>query len=243
MRRPLIAVTGPDKKLKFGWWATRFMLWLNGASSCYITPANPQLLAEIDGVIIGGGDDIDPQHYGGVGVEGKDEECSATYDLARDKLEIAMIKAALQADVPMLGICRGAQLINVVLGGSLYQDIRPMRVMTSNQNSAFVVKDALIKDNSILKHIFNTSTIKINSLHSQSVNRIAKGLIASAYDKDGFLQAFENEHKNFLIGVQWHPEYLPYQSQQRKLFAAIVAAVKRQDNKLTPKCFDKIYYE
>ena len=115
--------------------------------------------------------------------------------------------------------------------------------MTSNQNSAFVIKDAFIKDNSILKHIFNTSTIKINSLHSQSVNRIAKNLIASAYDEDGFLQAFENENKIFLIGVQWHPEYLPYQSHQRKLFAAIVAAVKRQDNKLTPKCFDKIYYE
>jgi putative glutamine amidotransferase len=217
------------------------MLWLSGAKSCYITPNNYQLLAEIDGVIIGGGDDISPQHYGEVGTKGKAGDYGTTYDLGRDKLEIAMIQAALKADIPMLGICRGAQLINVVLGGNLYQDIRPMRKMTPNQNSVFKIKDALIEDHSILKSIINAAVIPINSLHSQAVNRIAESLSASAYDKDGFLQAFEDKNKIFLMGVQWHPEYLPYQSQQRKLFASMIATVKKQSNTLTPKCLDEYY--
>lgn len=239
MTRPLIAVTGPNKKLKFGWWATRFILWLAGAKACYINPAQPHLLNDVDGVIIGGGDDIDPQHYGQTGIVGKEGDFSSTYDPARDKLEIAMIKAALASDVPILGICRGAQLINVVLGGDLHQDIRPLRFMTPNQNSAFVIKKAFIEKNSRLKRILNTELLNINSLHSQAVNRIGKGLTVSAYDKDGFIQAFENEQKRFLIGVQWHPEYLPYHSRQRKLFLAMISAVNAQGSTLSPACFKK----
>jgi len=241
MTRPLIAVTGPDKKLKFGWWATRFILWLCGARSCYVTPSKPHLINAVDGVVIGGGDDIEPQHYGEVAPVGKDGDFSRSYDPARDQLEIAMIKAALKSDVPMLGICRGAQLINVVSGGNLHQDIRPLRSITPNRNSAFIVKLALIEEHSILKGLLNKAVVKINSLHSQAVKRIGKGLTIAAYDKDGFVQAFEHRQKLFLIGVQWHPEYLPYHAIQRKLFKKMVSAVKQQKNKITPDVFNEIH--
>ena len=222
MTRPLIAVTGPNKKLKLGWWATKFVLWLCGARSCYISPDCPKLFQAVDGVVIGGGDDIDPEHYGESG------DAGATYDVVRDNLEIAMIKAALQADVPLLGICRGAQLINVVLKGSLFQDIRPLRKKTPNKNSAFVLKKAYIAANTHLANLLQAETIPINSLHSQAVNHVGDGLLISAEDADGFVQAFEHVNKPFLLGVQWHPEYLPYHSRQRNIFRGLIMAVNNQ---------------
>lgn len=235
MARPLIAVTGPNKKLKVGWWATKFILWLCGARSCYLSPAQPELLQAVDGVVIGGGDDIDPEHYGESG------DAGATYDAARDSLEIAMIKAALQAGVPLLGICRGAQLINVVLKGSLFQDIRPLRRKTPNKNSAFVIKQAYLQSSSQLAAILGKDIVGINSLHSQAVNKLSRELRVAALDGDGFVQAFEHQTKSFLIGVQWHPEYLPYHSCQRNLFQALVAAVSNQGNKLLPEYYNEYH--
>jgi putative glutamine amidotransferase len=225
-KRPLIAVTGPNKRLAVGWWATRFVLWLVGARSCYITAANPKINTAVDGVIIGGGDDIEPRHYGEQG------DAASSYDFARDQLEIAMIKSALNAGIPILGICRGAQLINVVLGGDLLQDIRPLSVLTPNRNSIFGIKYASIKTDSDLYNIVGCDALKINSLHNQAIGRIADSLTAVARDKDHFIQAFESEKDRFLMGVQWHPEYLFYNKIHRHLFTAFVNTVKRQKNTL-----------
>ncbi|MDO6422310.1 gamma-glutamyl-gamma-aminobutyrate hydrolase family protein [Saccharophagus degradans] len=235
MTRPLIVVTGPGKKLKVGWWATKFILWLCGARSCYLSPTQPELLQAVDGVVIGGGDDIDPEHYGESG------DAGATYDAARDSLEIAMIKAALQARVPLLGICRGAQLINVVLKGSLFQDIRPLRRKTPNKNSAFVIKKAYLQPSSQVAAILGKEVIGINSLHSQAVNKLSSELQVAAVDRDDFVQAFEHQTKPFIIGVQWHPEYLPYYSCQRNLFHALVAAVSNQSKKLLPEHYNQYH--
>jgi putative glutamine amidotransferase len=225
--RPLIAVTGPNKRFAVCWWATRLVLWFAGARSCYITPANPQLDVAIDGVVIGGGDDINPQHYGEQATAG------SRYNSARDRLEMSMIKSALDAGIPIMGICRGAQLINVVLGGNLSQDIRPMRVLTSNRSSIFCNKWASMKTDSLLHKIVGSHTIKINSLHRQAVSCIAESLAVVATDDDNFVQAFESKKDDFLLGVQWHPEYLFYKSSQRKLFTALVRAVNRQQKQLT----------
>lgn len=217
--RPLVVVTGPAKRLKFGWWATRIQLWRAGLRGHYVTASNPQIPEAACGVIIGGGDDIDPKHYGLSGTAG------ANYDAARDKLEMDTIRTALERKWPMLGICRGAQLINVVHGGDLYTDIRPLRKLTPNQNSLFPIKHVYLDSDSKLAAIYGSKVFEINSLHSQAVKRVGEGLRAVAQDKDGFIQAIENPHKPFLVGVQWHPEYLLFQAAQRKLFSAFAEQV------------------
>ena len=215
--KPLVAVTGPSKKLKFGWWATRFVLWLLGLRAYYLCPGKEHIQPGTRGVIIGGGDDIEPEHYGITG------DAGTTYDRKRDALEMAIIKKALEKHIPLVGICRGAQLINVVLGGNLYQDLRPLRKLTPNRNSIFPIKYVDLDEKSQLAKIFSCTTFRINSLHNQAVNQVADELHAVGQDRDGFIQAIEGEP--FIIGVQWHPEYMPYSALQRRLFSAFAQAV------------------
>lgn len=230
--KPLVIVTGPDKSLRFGWWATRLMLWICGLEGHYVTPDRPQLPQKVKGVIIGGGDDIQPRHYGLTGDGG------AKYDPQRDTLELKIFKHAYQCGVPILGICRGAQLINVALGGNLYQDIRPLRRQTPNKNSIFPIKKALLVADSKIYAITGQQSISINSLHNQAINELAEPLQQSAVDQDGFVQAIEHSRHEFIIGVQWHPEYMPYAAIQRKLFAAFSAAVE-SSSKILPQQKDE----
>ncbi len=224
---PIVAVTGPDKKLKLGWWATRLVLKLVGLKACYVTPKYPAIPEGVRGVIIGGGDDIDPQHYGITG------DAGAEYDAARDALEMSVVRCAIKEQVPLLGICRGAQLINVVMGGNLFGDIRPLRKITLNRNSAFPVKWADLVDNSLLQQRLGKSSVKINSLHNQAVQNLADPLSVTARDKDRFIQAFEGHQKQFIVGVQWHPEYLFYSSIHRRLFHWFAEAVFKSDQILS----------
>ena len=221
--RPLVLVTGPDKRLRFGWWAARFMLWLAGLRGCYVTAAQPHIPAGVRGVLIGGGDDIQPSHYGVTG------DAGAHYDPARDALEIEMVRRAREARVPMMGICRGAQLINVVFGGNLYADIRPMRQLTPNRNSLFPLKRAIIKPGSRLADLVYKEHLFINSLHHQAIDKLGEHLQVAARDADNFVQAIESNDGSYVLGVQWHPEYLPYIASQRKLFQALASAVKHSD--------------
>ena len=223
-KRPLIGVTGPAKRIKVGWWATRLTLLLCGSRSVYLTPRTPPGKYELQGVIIGGGDDIDPAHYG------QDGDAGAVYDAERDEFEIRIIRQCIDKTIPILGICRGAQLINVVLGGTLYLDIRCMRKNTPNYNSAFSVKWVTIKDASSLASYVGSRLLKVNSLHHQAVDKLGKGLLKVAEDKDGFVQGIETD-RNFVIGVQWHPEYLFYLKPHRRLFSALKAVAERGDKK------------
>lgn len=194
-----------------------------GLRSVYLTPGRRTLPTPVRGVIIGGGDNIEPTHYGAVG------DGLAEYDVERDRFEIDVLKRTLDTGVPILGICRGAQLINVVLGGTLYQDLRPLRQRTPNVNSAFPVKDAHLVAGSFLEVCMRTRTTRVNSLHHQAVERLAAHLRVSARDSDGFIQAIEGPDRRFLIGVQWHPEYLPYKRAQRALFRAFAESVRMSD--------------
>lgn len=217
-------VTGPDKKLRFGWWATHFVLSLCGH---YLTASNNKIPGNVRAVIIGGGDDIQPMLYGLAAKQ------SARYDAARDELELNVFRLAASAGVPILGICRGAQLINIALGGNLHQDIRPLRNKTPNKNSLIPVKHALLRQNSRIKEIFGRDSIKVNSLHHQAIDRLGEGLQPGAHDHDEFIQAVEDPRHAFFIGVQWHPEYLPYLTSQRSLFAAFAAAIRESKTSLS----------
>jgi len=114
------------------------MLRAAGLSAVYLMPGGHTGPVRVRGVVIGGGDNIDPAHYGAEG------DGLAEYDVERDHFEIDILRRVLDTTVPVLGICRGAQLVNVVLGGTLYQDLRPMRVRTPNRNSAFPVKNVTV---------------------------------------------------------------------------------------------------
>jgi putative glutamine amidotransferase len=213
-----VVVTGPRKTWKFGWWATKFQLWRVGLRGVYVCPGRANFPARLHGVIIGGGDDIDPTHYGASGL------AEANYDAARDSLELQVIQLADEWSLPILGICRGSQLINVSRKGSLIGDLRPLRRKTTNRYSLFPIKFANIKPDSQLATILNTSRLKVNSLHHQAIDQVGEGLSAVAHDDDQFVQAIEGNSKRFLIGVQWHPEYLPFRLPQTRLFNALKKA-------------------
>ena len=215
-----VIVTGPDKRLRFGWWATRFMLFLVGLRGVYVTPKTRVLPDDAGGVIIGGGDDIAPEHYGLIG------DAVASYDPERDELEMRVVRHALKCRVPILGICRGAQLLNVVSGGSLFMDIRSQRVHTPNRNSIFPIKWADLTKGSALARMIGENPIKINSLHNQAIDAVAPSLTISAKDRDGFIQAVESPSGVFILGLQWHPEYMPFSRAQRRIFKEFSVAVK-----------------
>ncbi len=189
-----------------------------GARGVYICPGQTQLPDQLHGMIIGGGDDIDPAHYGATGAAG------AIYDAKRDSLELQMIALAVKWALPVLGICRGAQLINVFKQGNLLSDLRPLRTKTPNRNSLFAIKYAAIDKQSKLRAILQSSRVKVNSLHHQAIDHVGEGLSAVAFDDDGFVQAIEATGQRYLVGVQWHPEYLPCRTPQTRLFASLKQA-------------------
>lgn len=211
---PLIAVTGPDGWLPVAWWCIRRALRRHGARPVRLTPRRPQPPAPPDAVVISGGDDIDPGLY-------LADDGVAPRDLPRDRFEIAVIRQALDRGIPLLGICRGMQLLNVVRGGSLHRDIRPLRRHTPNRRTPLPVKDVAIAPGSRLAQAMGVATVRVNSLHHQAVDRLGDGLHVVARDADGFVQGVEGEGPQWLVGVQWHPEYLPQRPEQRALFAAL----------------------
>jgi len=163
-------------------------------------------------MVIGGGNDIGPEHYGG------DMDAKVKADPERDQLEIDWIKRAIRDRLPMLGICRGAQLINVVMGGKLHQDIRALRVRTRNRPSLLPTKHVRLAEGSRIAAIVRRRQLLVNSLHHQAVDRPGDGLSAVGHDRDEIVQAIESESGRPIIGVQWHPEYLFYLPSQLALF-------------------------
>lgn len=219
-KRPIIGVTGPDGWLNPAWWFTRWAIWRAGARAMRLTPSRSTLPKGLAGIIIGGGNDIAPDLYD----ELFEPENPPRHDPARDAFEKRVLEKVLATGLPVLGICRGAQLLNVVLGGNLHQDIRTMRRKTSNRRTPFARKTLLVQPQTRLHKILGSERCRINSLHYQAINRLGKGLRVAARDLDGLVQAVEGE--GFRLGVQWHPEYLPLRRPQRRLFKALVDAAR-----------------
>ena len=167
------------------------------------------------------GDDIDPQLYAG-------DPGTGHYDAERDRFELAVIDAALKERRPMLGICRGAQLINVAHGGDLIGDLRPVRKHTGNRRLILPRKTLHIQRGSRLAKLTGRQQTRINSLHHQAVRRLGRGLKVSGRDLDGIVQAIERPGRGFLLGTQWHPEYIPQRGVQRRLFQALVREAARR---------------
>lgn len=217
MAKPVIAITGPER----GAVGPRFLVamavrWYGGVP-LQLRPSDQLDKQHFDGVVITGGHDIDPVLYAA------ESEVHPNYDPARDKLEMAVIKQAHAAKLPLLGICRGAQLLNVSRGGSLFQQLTAQRQQTSKRWTVLPLKTlCLSEDESRLQHIFQCRTARINSLHNQAINRLGDGLQIVGRDLDNIVQAVEDASQTFVMGVQWHPEFLLFMRRQRHLFKAVV---------------------
>lgn len=210
--RPRVGVTGNGRRWSPSWWCTRVALTLAGARPERLSVRHAWSGEPLDALIIGGGDDISPEHYGG------DINEKVRLDPERDQLEIDWINRALQRGIPLLGICRGAQLINVVLGGTLHEDIRHLRKRTYNRPGLLPTKQVRLDGASHLAAVCRKNRLRVNSLHHQAVNRAGDGLQVVGRDLDELAQAIESSQGKPIIGVQWHPEYLFYLPAQYALF-------------------------
>lgn len=226
MAGPLIAVTGPERGAIGPRMLVALVVRLYGGRTVQLRPGDEHTSHSYDGVVVTGGHDVEPQLYAA------ESEVEPNYDTARDTLEMAVIKDALARGLPLLGICRGAQLLNVCRGGTLHQELRSRRQKTSNRWTVLPLKTLCIADepdthNCVLGSLFKRKTARINSLHNQSIDRIGEDLVVTGRDLDGIVQTIEDPSRTFLIGVQWHPEFLLYLSSQRAIFATLVKCAKR----------------
>ena len=190
--------------------------------------APEHILARVDGIMLTGGGDVDPMLYG--------ETPHATFQAAeadRDQFEIALTRAAIAANVPFLAICRGMQLLNVAMGGTLIQDI-PSQVPGALAHAvpeprAHVAHEVWVAKGSRLSalladHMEDGETCHVNSRHHQSVATAAPGFEITATSPDGVIEAMETPGAVFCVGVQWHPENFWRTGEFRSLFEGFVQA-------------------
>lgn len=220
-QRPRIGITGNSRRWSPSWWCAALALRLAGATPERISVRHSPSGNTLDALIIGGGDDISPEHYD----ENIDNRLKI--DFERDLLEIDWIQKALGRNIPLMGVCRGVQLINVVLGGNLYQDIRPMRRYKYNRPSLLPTRQVRLLPDSQLAKICNKVHLRVNSLHHQAIKTTGSSLQIVGWDLDGIIQAVESKNKR-IIGLQWHPEYLIYLPSQLALFRWLVNCTKRR---------------
>lgn len=226
LNRPLIGVTGPDKGHWLSWHCIRASITLAGGRMVRLTPKRPRYHLPLDGLIISGGGDVDPTHYG------KERKHHYTYDPARDELEMRWVHEAMTHRLPLLGICRGAQLINICLGGTLYLDIKLVcetaQYPDTILSKVFARKPVVIEENSLLGRIFQSEVAMVNSLHRQSLEVIGQGLTVTAREENGIVQAVEGtDPEHFLLGVQWHPEFMLNTKKQRLIFRTMLSYIRQ----------------
>lgn len=220
MSRPLIGITTSDQKSHLAWWFDWFAVWRHGGKPLRLSPSRP-LPAHLDGLIIGGGDDIQAHLYGG------EVQLDVRLDPARDELELNLLGRFIPQNTPVLGICRGAQLINVRSGGTLDPDIYTTHEGLKRRRTVLPRKTVDIVGGSKLYQLLGVTWCRVNSLHHQAVNQAGDGINIVARDRDGLVQGIESTKHDFLIGVQWHPEWLIFNRPQQRLISALVAAAKQ----------------
>lgn len=172
-------------------------------------PTLREIYQRLDGILIPGGVDLDPATFG----EDRHPKLGAI-DPARDRVELQLTRWAIEDKKPVLGLCRGIQVINVSLGGTLYQDIAdqvPAAIKHDYFPTAGFERDHLAHDvdlvpGSRLQKALERRRIRVNSMHHQGIKDLAPSLVASAVAPDGLVEAVEHDSDHFLVGVQWHPE-------------------------------------
>jgi len=199
-------------------------------------PRPEEILDTLDALVLSGGDDIDPAEYGEATVGGAD----VTVDAARDALELPLTRLALQRDLPVLGICRGIQTLNVAMGGTLHQDVvlaglpkdsHHQRRFTPPPPDDAAMHQVEIEPGSRLGEIAGARRLGVNTFHHQAVDRVAAGLVETARSVEpngpGVIEAVEIPGRRFVVAVQWHPERMwRREAASARLFAAFVRAAR-----------------
>lgn len=181
-------------------------------------------IAAVDGLLLSGGGDIQPQLF----AEEPVPELGAVLP-ERDTHELALVKLAFAADKPLLGICRGCQVLNVALGGSIHQHLSGVKVQHDQQSPGDYAGHTVILENGSRLSGLWGDTVMTNSFHHQAIKAVAPGLKATAKAKDGVIEAVEHAAAAFAIGVQWHPELmLEKHPAMLDLFKAFVSIAKRK---------------
>lgn len=245
---PVIAVTGPNSGGTTAWLFTALGVKLAGGKPVRVVPEQFDDKLDYDGIIIGGGSDVHPDN-----VEHEDVPevkrslflcfkenlfypmefftgwSKPTYDKARDKMEKLFIKYALYNNKPILGICRGHQLLNASLGGTMYESTLPLLKNKMRIRSPFPRKTVIYTQNdSLIAEIAGDDPIEVNAIHSQAVGKPADELEVTAKEEAGIAQVLEKKGSELVLGVQWHPEYLFYMKVHRNIFKWLVNKAAQQ---------------
>ena len=188
-----------------------------------------EIYDKLDGVFLPGGVDIDPDSYN----EPRSDVCGRV-DPDRDRTEIMFADWAMKDGKPILAVCRGAQLLSVAAGGTLYQDLTaeyPGAIKHDNWPKAGertrqdLTHSVNVVENSRLSRLVGSNTFLVNSMHHQGIKRLAPTLVANAFAPDGLIEGVESDNDDFVLGVQWHPEDLAdTDPAMRALFDAFVDA-------------------
>ena len=187
-----------------------------------------RILQRLDGVLISGGNfDIHPSYYGE-----KPVRALGVIKKERTEFELELVDLALNQNLPLLGICGGAQAINVALGGSLYQDIATQLPNAAKHEQGAKRDEGghpiMIHSGTHLRQIVQRQTMEVNTTHHQAVRKVGKGLVVNATAEDGLIEGLESSNHSFVLGVQWHPEILACKDPcQRRIFSSFISASKR----------------
>jgi putative glutamine amidotransferase len=222
--KPRIGVTTSHRGRWCNFLMPRIALWRAGAKAVRLLPGEPVDLDSLAALVIGGGDDVGAEFYGGKVLP------DVRIDPARDELEFALLQTALAADMPVLGICRGAQVINIALGGTLHTDIYEVYEKVPKMRTVLPRKEVTLDKDSRLYEILRCNPCRVNALHHQSIDALGKGLRIVGRDEADIVQAVEWPGEGFLIGVQWHPEFLVQSRPQQRLFRALAAAARERSS-------------
>jgi putative glutamine amidotransferase len=229
MQRPLIGIAGYTRNSQIAS-VDRYIEAVRAAGGLpIIIPPDPDperataIGARIDGLLLPGGDDVDPSFYGA-----DPHPRLGPTDIRHDHADAALIHMALERRMPLLAICRGHQILNVALGGTLYQDVPsdlPAALPHSTHDFGLIAHRIQIISGTLVHAILNADAIEVNSLHHQAIRDVAPGAQVTARAPDGVIEGIALSGQPFALAVQYHPEGLiATHDHARRLFAAFIAA-------------------
>lgn len=221
IRKPKIAITKPNNKGKLFYYLSALVVSIFGAKALSFEPKDNYKKKEFDGLILSGGSDLNPKLYN------SNIRMQNSYDNERDKMEKYLVEKSIHENKSILGICRGAQMLNVSLGGDLNPDMRLVSDNAISNDSIlkklFNRRKLKILTNSKLWEIFKSRRARINSIHNQSLNNLGDNLKINAIEETGIVQGIEyDKDSKFILGLQWHPELMTYNKENRRIFKKFV---------------------